>query len=180
MEEIIRMLKEHRELLRILGYDLNIKGENIQLTNNIQIIRNNEMIGNIYFKEENLYWLREKKALLANDKIENIRLSSNPNKNIRIVFHVTILDNKFRCNCYNLVKRNYIALENKKIKFKKHTDYIKIEVKDNELKPKYIINYPDRENKSQEIDNEINRILGFNVIDNIENYYKDKAKILKK
>lgn len=181
MDEIMRTLEEHRELLEILGYELNLKNKNYMIFfNNIQIIRNNKMLGNIYIKEENLKWLKENKVTLANERIECIRLNSDPRKNTRVVFHVTILDNNFRCNCYNLEKRNYIALENKKIKIKKHTDYIKIEVRDKELKPKYIVNYPDRDNKSSKIDTEINNIFGFNVINNIENYYKNKTKQLKK
>lgn len=179
MEELCRSLKEHKQLLEILGYRLDIDDNVIPLHNTIKIYKDTKIVGSLTHKDKNMYWLKEKNEVLANENINNMRFSQVPKYNKKPVFHLILDDAKFRCSCYNIFNKNYIAIENKKIRIKKFKDFIKIEMKNNE-KIEFAVYYPDRVDNNLEYTDRINATLGNNAIDNIESYYSNKKIKVKK
>ena len=176
LEEIARSLDEHEQMLKMLGYRLDIIRGTIPLHENIAIYRDEKEVGVLTHKDKNMYWLREKGEVLANENINNMRFSQVPKYNKKAVFHLIINDGKLKINCYNIFNKNYIALENEKFKFKKFKDFIKIEV----IEDKFNILYPNRIDNNEEYTTTVNKIFGYDVISNIESYYgKTKVKTKK-
>ena len=162
MEDIIKTLNEIKNMLKMLGYEIDLHDNEIPLYKHILITR--------------LYWLNENGELLANENINGIRFNQIPKKNVKTVINITINDDKFKCNCYNLIKKNYVGLENKKIKLKFHPEYMNITLKDDN----FIIYYPNRLDTSNKHSDQLNKIFGFDIISNIESYYeKNKTKVKK-
>lgn len=174
MEDIIKTLNEIKNMLKMLGYEIDLQDNEIPLYKHILVTRDSKKAGSIIIKEKNLYWLNENGELLANENINGIRFNQIPKKNVKTVINVIINDRHFRCNCYNLVKRNYVGIENKKIKLKYHPEYMNITIKDEN----YIIYYPNRLDTSNEYSDKLNKIFGYDVISNIESYYaNNKTKV---
>lgn len=176
LEEFVHSLEEHNKLLKILGYHLDVIPNTVPLHEEIKIYKDDKIVGTLTHKDKNMYWLKEKKEVLANENISAMRFSQIPKYNKKPVFHLVVNDGKFRMNCYNIFNKNYIAFENKKIKIKKFADFIKIEVRNEEEKIKYTVFYPDRTDSNEDYNQEINKIFGHDVIGDIESYY-NKAKV---
>lgn len=174
MEDIIKTLNEIKNMLKMLGYEMNIQDNEVPLHKQIAIFRDSKNIGSVIIDNKNLYWLNENNETLVNENLEKMRFNSIPKKNVKTVINVIINDRHFRCNCYNLVKRNYVGIENKKIKLKYHPEYMNITIKDEN----YIIYYPNRLDTSNEHSDQLNKIFGYDVISNIESYYaNNKTKV---
>jgi len=176
MEDIIKTLNEIKNMLKMLGYEIDLHDNEIPLYKHILITRDSMKAGSIIIKDKNLYWLNENGELLANEKINGIRFNQIPKKNVKTVINITINDDKFKCNCYNLIKKNYVGLENKKIKLKFHPEYMNITLKEDN----FTIYYPNRLDTSNKHSDKLNNIFGYDVISSIESYYANNKTKVKK
>lgn len=176
LEQIAYSLEEHKLLLKMLGYKLDVLSGSIPLHEDILIYKDDKEVGTLTHKDKNMYWLKEKNEILANENIDNMRFSQVPKYNKKPVFHLILNDGKLKINCYNIFNKNYIAFENNKFKLKKFKDFIKIEVKDD----RFNILYPNRVDTNEEYTTKVNKIFGYDVISSIESYYeKNKVKVKK-
>ena len=171
IEDIEKCLNQHMELLKMVGYST--IGEEYALSMfELGIIKNDKVVGRISMKRENLSWLKNDKKILANENYDNALEDETVFGTY--MFHTVINDEKFKCDCYNIIGKDFIAFKNNKITIEKATDFSKIKYDDNNTK--FIVNYPDRKDNDEFYNNIINNSFGYDVIENIESYYNDNIK----
>lgn len=106
MEKLLSIVESQRELLNFIGYDIDLKKGEIPLFEDINIKKGNINVGTFDIKKYNLYYLDNDGYLIGNI-IKNPRYSRDKEKNMHIMCHIKIKDEKNKFDCYNGIKNKH-------------------------------------------------------------------------
>ena len=108
MDNKLLVLYEHRDLLRCLGYEIELPIIDLLVRDEdgykkSLITKNSKSVGEIGLEERNMYYLYRDNRFVGNKDLATISFSKNKKKNIRTLVHTKLFDNKLKINCFNML-----------------------------------------------------------------------------
>lgn len=107
MEKLYKIINMQKELLEILGYNLDLKENEIPLFNGIDIKKNDKIVGSLNILNKNMYYL-DKNGYYIGNKTKHTRYSRDKEKNMHTMCHVRIDDGNMYFDCFNGIKNKSV------------------------------------------------------------------------
>lgn len=106
MEKLLNIIESQKELLSFIGYNIDLKKDEIPLFEKVYIKKGDNKVGTFYIKNLNLYYL-DKGGYLIGNIVRNPSYSRDKEKNMHTMCHIKLEDGKTRFDCYNGIKNKH-------------------------------------------------------------------------
>ncbi len=202
--EILETLMEHKKLLELLGYTLDLKTGEIPFYKSVNILSNDKVIGTLSIERTNLYFLKKDKKIVVNMDLNSIYFGKDKEKNTKTMFHTIIKDKKVNIDCYNgvvdckndfsnrflglqgknfwVTMRNgmidHIGYNDSKISFKIDVLYLGIGIQTSD-ENMYVNNLTELKETFNDVNDKFNNIVGNNLLENLINAVNNNQNVKK-